>query len=131
MTLAKPSRRSSRFGHKRFDGPANLAKRLVNVRGMLPRIVDDFNGIPDDVILAHCLEPECLNADRSAADFAIPEKESWSEGFAVDLRPSGRVNEKAEQILLSAIEPSRAVHALLRRLKVDREFAKHRHKSAS
>ena len=63
-----------------------------------------FGRIPDDVILAHLLKPERLTTERAFADLAVPDKEAGSERLAVDLRPTLRVDQKREQILLAAIE---------------------------
>ena len=40
------------FLDQRFDGPADFAEGLVDVRGVFPRELNDFHRVPDDVILA-------------------------------------------------------------------------------
>jgi hypothetical protein len=70
------------------------------------------------VVLAHGLKPKRLNADGPLADLAVPDEESWGELLPADLRPAQRVDEKAEHVLLTAVESRRAVESLLRRLEV-------------
>jgi hypothetical protein len=82
----------------------------------------EFHGIPDDVILANCLELKCLNAQRAASYLAVPKEKAGREGLTIDFRPAGWVDEKAEHVLLSTIEPGRTIHAALRRLEVSGEF---------
>ena len=101
-----------------LDGPANLAEGLADVCRVLAGEVHHFDGIPDDVVLAHGLEPERLDADGAAADLAVPHEESRGEGLAADVRPAGRVDEEAEHVLLPSVQPGCAVEAFLRRLEI-------------
>ena len=94
-----------------FDRSLNNAPHFgqgrMNARGVLAGEFDDFGCIPDDVVLADGLKPKRLDADRTLADFRIPDKEAGREGLAFNLCPAVRINQKAEQILLSSIESDR------------------------
>ena len=50
------------------DDAADFAERVRHIRRVLAGEVDNFHRIPHDVILTHGLEPECLDADGTAAD---------------------------------------------------------------
>src|SRR5262249_9792322 len=87
--------------------------------------LDDFDSIPDDVVLADLLEPERLDAERPFADLTVPDEETGGEGLPADLGPAIGVDEKAEQVRLPGIQPSAAVHTLGWRLKVAGGLANH------
>lgn len=104
---------------------ADLREGITDVAGVLPFELHDFNRIPHDVVLADTLEPECLNADRPLANFAIPDEEAWCELLVANLGPAGRVNQEAEQILLSAVESGGSTHAGGRRLELGGRVGDH------
>ena len=89
------------LGDQGLDHPADLAERLVDFSGVLAGELHDLGGVPHDVVLANLLEPEGRDAHRRFAHFAVPDEESGSEGFAVDLGPAGGIDQEAEQVLLS------------------------------
>jgi len=95
------------FLHQALDEPADLAQRIVDIGRVLATELDDLGRVPDDVILADRLKPECLRADRPLADLRVPDEETRSEGLALDLGPSGRVDQEAEHVLLAAIQTRR------------------------
>lgn len=105
------------------DDVPNLAERVVNLRRVLPAVVDNVDRVPDDVILTHRLEPERLDTDRAPSDLGVPQEEPRCEGLVLDLGPAGRVDQKAEHVLLSAVEPGPLSYPALRRLEVRREFS--------
>ena len=85
------------------------AERLADLAGVLAGELDDLGRVPDDVVLAHRLEPEGRDADGALPDLAVPDEEARGERLAVDLGPAGRVDEEAEEVLLPAVEPRPAV----------------------
>jgi hypothetical protein len=89
---------------------------------MLAAEVDDFDRIPNDVVLADRLEPKRLHAQRPLADLTVPEKEAGRERLAFDLGPPGRVDQEAEHVLLTGVQASAASRCLLGRLEIDGEL---------
>ena len=108
-----------------FDDPANVAKGIVDVGRVLAGELDDFHRVPHDVVLANRLIPKRLDAQRTAADFGIPDKESRRKRLAVDLGPARGVDEETEHVLFSTVQAGPAVEALWRRLKIRGEFLHH------
>src|SRR5262249_36861809 len=108
-----------------LDEGAHLAERVVDAGRVLAGELDHLAGVPDDVILTHGLEPECLDAERALADFGVPDKEAGGEGLAVDLGPAGGVDEKDKEVLFAGVEAGAAGHGLLRRLEVGSELLEH------
>lgn len=105
-----------------LDDPPNVIHRVVDLGRVFAAEFHNLDGIPNDVVLADRLKPEGLDTDRAATDFRVPEEETRREGLAVDVRPAQGINEKAEHVLLPAIESRAATRRRLRRLKVHREF---------
>ena len=68
------------------------------------------------MVLAHGLEPEGLNTQRTPADFRVPQEKPRREGLTFDLDPGGRIDKEQEQVLLPAVEPGCAIEAFRRRL---------------
>ena len=92
---------------------------------MLAGELHDFRGVPDDVVLANCLEPEGFDADAAGAHLRVPEEEPGSERLAVDFGPAGGIDEEAEHVLLATIEPRCPVETSRRRLEVAGNFVDH------
>jgi hypothetical protein len=118
------------FRDQSFDHVADVRQALMHVGRVLARVVHNLDGVPDDVILADSLEPECLHAHRAAADLRIPQKEPRRKRFAADLRPAERIDQETEHVLFPAVQPGSTLFVgaagLLRWLKIRRELANHR-----
>src|SRR5262245_39455143 len=92
---------------------------------MLARKLDDLDRVPHKVVLANCLEPKSLDAERAASHFRIPDEHARRKGLAFDLRPAERVDQEAEHVLLATIQPGLAAYSGLRRLEVGGKVEKH------
>lgn len=104
----------------------HFSQAVSNICRVLTSKLGNFDGVPDDMVLANGLEPERLDANRAATNFGIPDKEPRSKGFAIDLGPTRWVDKKAEHILLTAVQSCSAVTAFLRRLEVRGKFLDNR-----
>ena len=113
------------FGDQLVDDPANLEQSVADVGRVLAFELAHFHRIPDNVVLADCLEPKRLDTDRTPADFAVPQEEARRERLAADFGPAERVDQKTEHVLFAAVEAGPAGDGGLRRLEVERRIADH------
>ena len=119
------------FRDELLHDAAHFRQRFVDACRVLAGELDDLNRVPDDVVLADCLKPEGLDAERAFADFAVPDEEAGREDLALDLGLAGRVNEEDQHVLLAGVEPGAAGFVLaaegspLGRLEVGGELRKH------
>lgn len=63
-------------GNEVLHQSADLVESVPDVGRVLPAELDDFDRIPNDVILAYLLKSERLHAERTPPDFAVPNEKA-------------------------------------------------------
>ena len=62
----------------------DLIQSAMHIGRVFSLQVEDFDRIPNNMVLTNLLKPKRLDADRSASDFRVPDEETRREALAFE-----------------------------------------------